>query len=151
MPPIIGPTKRAPFIMLELSAMALGRSLRPPTRRTSSAWREGASKAFDIPSSRLPTISCQTSTRPLATSANSTDRLARGDAVGDHQYAPRLEPVDDHAGERRQQQERQLQREGGEAEHERDPVSLCTSQLTAISCSQVPICEVPWPRKKRRK
>ena len=69
-PPIIGPTNRAPFMIVDCNAIALGRSSLPSTISIRNDCRLGPSKALDRPSTRLPTIRCQASMWPDATSTN---------------------------------------------------------------------------------
>src|SRR2546427_11301522 len=69
-PPMSGPTKRAPFIITELSAMALGRSLFPPTSSSRIDWRAGALNALTMPSTRFPAMKCQGLATPNATTRN---------------------------------------------------------------------------------
>ena len=71
-PPNIGPMNLAPFITVELSAMALVSSCRLGKSLEIRACLAGASKALPKPSTAFPTTMCQASIRPLTTKASMT-------------------------------------------------------------------------------
>ena len=118
-PAIVGPTKRAPLKSIDWSAIAFGRSALLSTISSRNAWRVGVSNAFIVPSRSANASTCQTCTTPVQVSAASASACTEASELDDDQQPPPVEPVGPDAGDRRDEQHRELQRRRREAEHER--------------------------------
>ena len=106
---------RAPWNVVLLSATAFGRSSRP-TSSVTNAWRAGVSIAAPMPEISASTYTCQSWTLSVITSRPRISDDTRHDRLRDRQQDPLREAVGQHAGERRDEQERQELQAGGEAE-----------------------------------
>ena len=149
-PAMAGPMVRAALKMVELSPMALDRSLLPSTISTIKDWRAGMSMALAAPNNVASTITCHTWTAPVQVNAarikawtimivwamTMIERLEKRSAS---------EPPHSDSGT-----------SGSTATKLTRPIMLAwpvrryTSHCWAMVCIQVPMTEISWPKKNRR-
>ena len=148
-PATAGPRTRAALNIAELRATALPMSSRP-TISTANAWRVGMSTTLVSPPSRARTMTCHTSTAPVATRANivnariiltawvaiSALRLGTASAIRPPNRPRTMTGIHWNAATT-------PSRNGS-------PVSSRISQPWATVCIQVPTSDTSWPPKYRR-
>ncbi len=105
-----GPSSRAALTIDELSAMALGRSSRSSTIWTTIDCRAGMSKALMRPWKTLSARTCQTWMTPAERERREQRRLDHRQDLRDEQDAVAIPAVDEHAGERREEERGDLAR-----------------------------------------
>ena len=149
-PAIAGPTTRAPLKIIELSAIALGKSSRP-TISTTKVWRAGMSKAVTRPLKRGQNDHVLDPHHAGPGQRRQDERAQHQQHLRDDDQPAAIDVVDHHAGEQRHQQHRQVTGETDHAEHQGELVSLSTSHPCATDCIQVPMSETNWPPKNSRK
>ena len=110
---------RLPFTIVELSAMALGRCARSSTISTTNDWRAGVSNALMIPWTTCSTRMYATVIDAGERQHGERERLQHREHLRDDQDAMPVPAVDEHAGERREHERRDLAAEADDAEQQR--------------------------------
>ena len=116
-PAMAGPITRAPLKIIELSAIALGKSSRP-TISTTKVWRAGMSKAVTRPLTAARMITYSTRTDAGPGQRRQDERAQHQQRLGGDDQPAAIGVVDHHAGEQRHQQHRQVAGEADHAEHQ---------------------------------